>query len=371
MVRAKSTENLKKTARSTDDALYASIQRLASRLGGQLGGQGELFGLASSKLGESVLASAAAQGLKKHPIPTLLVGAGLAWLAWGRKDQAEDVEDEAEELIDDWRAKADEAREAASERLSALYEGLSDVGSDAAAFAREKAAITADLAQDLADAFNDGLENLTEDAANRVSDARERAYSAISSGINKAKAAVGIEDEEPEDVPGFIRRHPVASVGAALAMGAVLAAALQANRRSNGALAQSITDTASNLMSKARDIFDTETERAGETIGKATKDLRQTGGETAAVVIRELATLLDSLRSRGKDMKDDAVDYAEEAVEEVKTSTRRARSKVEDSLEDAGEALRTKARHTRKAAEKAIRPRKKAAEELLSKVRKS
>lgn len=367
MARAKSTESLKKSARASDDALFATLQRLA----GRVTGQADLLGLASSKMGESVIATAAAQGLRKHPVATVLVGAGLAWLAWGHKDEQEDLEDEADGLIDEWRARADEARDTASERLSALYDDLSAAGSDAKEFAREKAAITADLAQDLADAFNHGLETMTDDAAGRVSDAREAAYSALSSGITKARSALGIETQEDTDLPGFIRRHPVASVGVAVALGAALAAALQANRRSDGALAASVADGASNLLARAREVLDTETDRAGRKISEAASEIKSSGGETAVALVRELASLFDRARSRVSDVQDDVEEMADDTVETVKATAKRARSSAEDGLREAKSEVKSHVRAAEKTIRKSVKPRKSAAADMMDKITKS
>ena len=368
MARSNSTESVKDAARASDDALSACIQRLANKLTGQ----NDFLGL-TGKVGETVLTNAAAQGMRKYPLATVLVGAGLAYMAWGRKDSAaevaEDVEEEAHSMLEVWRARADDAREVASERLSALYSQVSGAGQEAAAFAREKAAITADLAQDLADAFNDGLEGMTEDAAARVSDARERAYSAVSSGIKQAKGALGIE-EEPEDVPGLIRRHPVASVAVAVAVGAAITAAVQANKRSDGALAASVSDTASSLMNRARDVVEQEGSRAGHKIAETASSLKSTSGDTAMTILRELASMYESMRNRGSALRDDAEDFAEETVEQVKDTGKKVGTKARAAMEAAEEEVETQVKTARKAVKKAVKPRKEAAEEMIATLQK-
>lgn len=367
MARSNSTESVKNAARASDDALSACIQRLTSKLTGQ----NDFLGL-TGKVGETVLSNAAAQGMRKYPLATVLVGAGLAYMAWGRKDSAdvvEDIEDDADSMIDAWRARADEARETASERLSALYSQVSDAGHGAASFAREKAAITADLAQDLADAFNDGLEGMTEDAANRVSDAREKAYGAVSSGIKKAKDALGIE-EEPEDVPGLIRRHPVASVAVAVAVGAAITAAVQANKRSDGALAASVTDTASSLMKSAREVLEEEGGRAGHKIAETASSLKSSGGETAMTILRELASMYESMRDRSSKMRDEAEDLAEDAVEQVKSTGKKVGAKARATMDAAEDEVETHVKAASKAVKKAVKPRKEAAEDLIASLQK-
>ena len=362
MTRSRKSEALYNEARVTEDALRAALGRMAGRLTGRRDARDssadDLIGLATGPLGQTVLAATAARAMRSYPLATVLVGAGLAWLTFGARHEAfgarheESLTDRVADTLEDWQARADDAREAARERLTALYEDMSDRGSDAAAFAREKAAVTADLAADLASAFGHGLSDLSSDAADRIIAARERAYAAFASG------AEAIEDQiddltETEDDRNILQRHPVASAAVAVALGAALATALQANRREGESLAQS----AESLLAKARKTFDTETTAAGRAIGEAASVMRARGTEAALAMVSDLTDILEGARDTGRDAADAVEDAVEEVEASVRKTSRRAAAKVNGAAKRVSAQTRNRRTATQKLADKLTRDR--------------
>ncbi|MFN4156443.1 MAG: hypothetical protein ACK4HF_17495 [Paracoccaceae bacterium] len=350
MARSRKSEALFNESRATEDALRAAFGRLTGRLTGRNDTSDDLLGLATGPLGQTVLATAAARALRSYPLATVLVGAGLAWLTFGPRHD-ENLTDRVADTIEDWQARADDAREAARERLSALYDDMSERSHDAAAFAREKATVTADLAADLASAFGHGLSDMSADAADRIIAARERAYAAFASGAEAVEDKFDEWTEEADD-RNFIRRHPVASAAVAVALGAALATALQANRRDG----ESLADSAENLMAKARKAFDTERNAAGRAIGEAASALRARGTEAALAMVSDLTDILekarDTARDTGRNVADAVEDVAEDVEETARKTSRRAADKVNDTAKRVSAQTRSRRRATQKLADK-------------------
>lgn len=346
MARTRRSEALFNEARATEDALRAAIGRLTGRLVGGGNASDDLLGLATGPLGQTVLATAATRALRTHPLATVLVGAGLAWLAFGQKED-QSLTQRVSDTLEDWQAKADDARDAARERLAALYDDMSERGHDATAFAREKAAVTADLASDLASAFAHGLSDMSADAADRIIAARERAYAAFASG---AEAVEDKYDEltEEEDDRNILRRHPVASAAVAVALGAALATALQANRREGESLSQS----AEHLMKKARDVFDSERSAASRAFGEAASALRARGTEAALAMVSDLSEILENARDKGRTVVETVEDAAEDIEDSARRTTRRASAKVNDAAKRVSAQTRSRRKATQKLADK-------------------
>ncbi|MDO9637736.1 MAG: hypothetical protein Q7J44_04275 [Pseudotabrizicola sp.] len=353
MARSRKSETLYNEARVTEDALRAAFGRMAGRLTGRRSSDSsadDLIGLATGPLGQTVLATAAARALRSYPLATVLAGAGLAWLAFGTRHE-ESLTDRVTDTLEDWQARADDAREAARERLTALYEDMSDRGSDAAAFAREKATVTADLAADLASAFGHGLSDLGSDAADRIIAAREKAYAAFASG------AEAVEDQiddltDTDDDCNILQRHPVASAAVAVALGAALATALQANRREG----ESLADSAESLLAKARKSFDTERTAAGRALGEAASAMRARGTEAALAMVSDLTDILEGARDKARDTGRDAADALEDVADDVEGSvrktSRKAASKVSGAAKRVSAQTRTRRTATQKLADK-------------------
>ncbi|MCU0898983.1 MAG: hypothetical protein MUC82_00650 [Cypionkella sp.] len=351
MARSRRSEALFNDARATEDALRDALHRLSARLSGRSARRGsvaeDVLGLATGPLGQTVLAGAATRALRSYPLATVLVGAGLAWLALAprREDRLTDT---VADTIEDWHARADAARDAARDRLAALYDEMSERGADAAAFARKKATVTADLAADLADAFAHGLQDMTAEAADRIIAARERAYAAFASGAEAVEDRVEDLDDDARDDRTLLRRHPVASAAVALALGAALATALQANRRDG----ESLRDSASDLMAKARKAFDHERDRANDALSEAASALRERGTEAALAMVSDLSAILERARGTGQDLAEDLAenlgDAAEDAEEAVRKTARRAAAKVNG----AAKRVTTPSRNRRNAAQK-------------------
>lgn len=346
MARSRKSEALFSEARATEDALRQAISRLSGRLTGRRDGAEDLLGLATGPLGQTVLATAATRALRSYPLATVLVGAGLAWLTLAPRRE-DSVTDRVSDAIEEWQARADDAREAARDRLAALYDDLHDRGTDAAAFAREKATVTADLAADLAAAFSHGLSDMSQDAADRIIAARERAYAAFASGTEAVEDKIEdlIDDTDDRNI---LRRHPVASAAVAVALGAALATALQANRRDGDSLA----DSAENLLRKARKTFDAERASASRAFGEAASALRARGTEAALAMVSDLTAILEAARDKGNDLAEDLDDAAEEVEETVRKTARRAQTKINGAAKRVSAQTRSRRAATQKLADK-------------------
>ena len=353
MARSRTSEALFHEARATEDALRAALGRLSGRLTGRRNATDDLLGLATGPLGQTVLATAATRALRSYPLATVLVGAGLAWLTFAPRHE-QSLTERVSETIDDWQAKADDARDAARERLEALYDDVADRGADAAAFAREKATVTADLAADLAAAFGHGLSDMGSDAADRIIAARERAYAAFATGAEAvADKLDDLTDDDQPDERNFLRRHPVASTAVAVALGAALATALQANRRDGESLAES----AEALLAKARKTFDTERTAAGRAMGQAASALRSRGTEAALAMVSDLTEILENAREKGHDAAEAVEDVADDIGQSVRKSTRRAAEKANGVAKRVSAKTRNRRSATQKLADKLTRGR--------------
>jgi hypothetical protein len=348
MARSHSTETLFTQSRATEDALRAAISRLIGGSSSRATSD-DLLGLATGPLGQTVLVTAAARAWRSYPLATVLAGAGLAWLTLAPR-QPETLADRVSDQLHDWQDRADAARESARDRLMALYDSASDAGTDAAAFAREKASVTADLAADLAGAFGHGLSDLGTEAADRIMAARERAYAAFASGADAVHDQVA-----PEDERNFMRRHPVASAAVAVALGAALATALQANRRDGGSLQSSAED----LLARARAALDTETTTAGRAITEAASALRTRGTEAALAMMSDLTGILEQARTKAQDLaeavEEDVEDKVEDAGTTLRKTARRAGKTIDASAKRVSAETRDRRRATQKLAEKLTR----------------
>ncbi|MFN7223878.1 MAG: hypothetical protein ACK4MS_07665 [Paracoccaceae bacterium] len=343
MARSRNTDALINEARATEDALRASMNRLKGRWSGRSDRDADLLGLATGAVGQTVVATAAARALRSYPLATVLVGAGLAWLAFGTKRE-DRLTDQVADTLDDWQAKADDAREAARDKLAALYDDVAETGAEAAEFAREKATVTADLAADLAAAFAHGLSDLSRDAAERIIAARERAYAALASGGDALRDELDDLRTAPDD-RNFIVRHPMASAAVAVALGAALATALQANRRDG----ETLTESAEALMAKARNTMERESKAAGQAMGKAADALRSRGAEAARAMVSDLTDILANVRDTGRNMGRDAMDTVDTSA---RKSARQVASKIKAAEKRATPNVRARRRATQKLAEK-------------------
>ncbi|MDO8882688.1 hypothetical protein, partial [Pseudotabrizicola sp.] len=209
-----------------------------------------------------------------------------------------------------------------------------------------------DLAADLAAAFGHGLSDLGDEAADRIIAARERAYAAFASGAEAVEDQIDHLRDDADD-RNFLRRHPVASAAVAVAVGAALATALQANRRDGETLAES----AEALMAKARKAFDTETTAAGRAIGEAATALRARGSEAALAMVADLTDILEGVRDKGRDVADSVEDAAEDLEASVRKSTRRAADQVNSAAKRVSAQTRSRRKSTQKLADKLTRGR--------------
>ncbi|MFN3846020.1 MAG: hypothetical protein ACK4RZ_09390 [Paracoccaceae bacterium] len=339
MARSRNTDALINEARATEDALRASLDRLKGRWSGRTNANDDLLGLATGAVGQTVMATAAVRALRSYPLATVLVGAGLAWLAFGTKGE-DRWSDRVVDTLDDWQAMADDAREAARDKLAALYDDVAEKGADAAAFAREKATVTADLAADLAAAFGHGLSDLSSDAADRIIAARERAYAALATGSDALRDEVADLVDTTDD-RNFIVRHPVASAAVAVALGAALATALQVNRRDG----ETLTESAEALMAKARKTLERESKAAGRAMGDVAEALRTRGTEAARAMVSDLTAILTNARDTGGD--------AVQTVEDnVRKTARQTATKIRAAEKRAAPNVRARRRATQKLANK-------------------
>lgn len=348
MAHSRHTDALFTESRKTEDALRAAIARLMGTHSTSRSTSDDLLGLATGPLGQTVLATAAARAWRSYPLATVLAGAGLAWLTLAPR-QPDTLADRMSDTLDDWQARADAARDAARDRLTALYDSAADAGIDAAAFAREKAAVTAELAADLGSAFGHGLSDLGSEAADRIIAARERAYAAFATGAEAVEEAI-----EPTDDRTFLRRHPVASAAVAVALGAALATALQANRRDGGSLQDSATD----LLAKARTALDTESSAASRAISEAATALRARGTEAALAMMTDLTGILEKTRAKAQDVTDTVEDDVDAAATTVRKTVRRAGNAVDTSAKRLSAETRSRRRAMQKLAEKLTRDAK-------------
>ena len=215
-------------------ALAATLAALKDRVSGGPAAL-DVLGLIQSNAGHCTRVTISA--VRAHPIAFAVVGAGLAWALLGRKPEPAPSdglsgtkfealsrwEDEGGPAVPlqepdlncpdgDWLAEVETLRAKASAALAGL-ETMARAGlATVVDHAQQRAAILVGLAQDVRAALRTGLEQLSHSAQEQIATAREAAYTAQ---LN-ARTATG----------KMIEDHPLATAGAALALGLAVGAAL-------------------------------------------------------------------------------------------------------------------------------------------------
>lgn len=168
--------------------------------------------------------------VRANPVAVALVGAGLAWLIFGKRRSQENPKARRESLLaweDDggparpsderlpgWSDRTDRLRETASAALREL-----DEATGSRDLARERASVLAAFTNGLRHGFRDGLEGLSETAQAKIIAAREAAYA----GRLRFEHVARVSSRE---TGRMIEDHPMVMAAAMLAMGAAFGAAL-------------------------------------------------------------------------------------------------------------------------------------------------
>lgn len=251
-------------------------------------------------------ARSAGSWIMSNPFAFALIGAGVAWLAFGgqgRKPGPKDTsplagtkfeavsrwEDdggpvlaEAVEEDEDWVTEADGLRARAREMLGRIDQAARDRLAPAAELARSRAEVLAALTQDVRAAMGRGLEGLGEQARAAAMATREAAYSARIAVAEKGTAAV--------------RDNPLVTGGLLAVAGAALAAALprtETERRTLGSLRDRLMDAAGRFAAD-------EMQRAGFVARDLAETLRADLDRAQAHVAEAGATMVDQAAARAQ-----------------------------------------------------------------------
>lgn len=168
--------------------------------------------------------------VRANPVAAALVGAGLAWLIFGKRATVERPTAKTEALLaweDDggparpsedglpgWADRTDSLRRKASAALRKL-----DTTTNPHGFARERAGVLAAFTDGLRKGFRDGLDGLSQAAQNKIIAAREAAYAAR---LRLERAARSSSRETGR----MIEDHPMVMAAVMLALGAAFGASL-------------------------------------------------------------------------------------------------------------------------------------------------
>jgi Protein of unknown function (DUF3618) len=168
--------------------------------------------------------------VRANPVAVALVGAGLAWLIFGKRATVERPTAKTEALLaweDDggparpsderlpgWADRTDSLRQKASAALRKL-----DMTTNPDGFAREHAGVLATFTDGLRQGFRDGLDGLSQSAQDKIIAAREAAYAA---GLRLERAARSSSRETGR----MIEDHPMVMAAVMLALGAAFGASL-------------------------------------------------------------------------------------------------------------------------------------------------
>jgi ElaB/YqjD/DUF883 family membrane-anchored ribosome-binding protein len=152
--------------------------------------------------------------VRSNPVAALMVGAGLAWLIFGRKSHNTNTghvegtkfealsrwEDEGgpvaplPDVEEDWVVESDRLRDRATAALSRIDDDAREKVRPLAESALERTTVLADLAKATRSAMGRGLEGLASEARDRVLAAREKAYAARIATVRQGAKLI---DDQP------------------------------------------------------------------------------------------------------------------------------------------------------------------------------
>lgn len=321
-------------------SLKQNVRDLESRFSGD-----RIIGSAAQLLSgtDSDLVRGASRTIRRHPVATAAVGAGLAWLVY--EIASRNAADEEVEVIDDrdrispvrasydtrdhatapgfrhgtasqnfddrlaaadarirqhaqadpWGVRADASTD--EEGVNGLLKAAQDLASDLASrsgeawsTAQETAVRQARWARlrasDLRDRLTDGTEGLSDEARARIVAARLKAYEA-------QKRAEALAHRGSREAKGFFRDHPLAAGAIAAAAGAFLAAALPRTRHE----ARHLMEARHALLDAAEQVYHEEKTRAREALNAGAEEAGRVARRYKDKVTGERATAPDAAAS--------------------------------------------------------------------------
>lgn len=224
--------------------------------------------------------------VRANPAAAVMVGAGLAWLVFGRKSRATpkpvlggtqfealsrwaDEGGPPMEADDAWIAQADGLRDRASAALARIDAEARDKLRPVTEIAQERAAVLASLAQETQAAMRSGLETLGAAAQQRILALREAAYSARGTAMRQ-----GVD---------WMDAHPLVAGAMAAAIGAAVAAALPRTETEDRLFGAE----RDRLLATARDVLNEERARAQAAAGHLRDTVASEVQETARKVVAD------------------------------------------------------------------------------------
>lgn len=222
--------------------------------------------------------------VRANPVAVALVGAGLAWLIFGKRPTVEKPMAKTEALLaweDDggparpsderlpiWADKTDGLRQKASAALREL-----DARTEPHEFAQKRAGVLAAFTEGLHHGFRDGLEGLSRTAQDKIIAAREAAYAAR---LRLERVARSSSRETGQ----MIEDHPMVMAAVMLALGAALGASLPRSTVEDKAFGAE----RDRLMRRAADVLAQEKEMAKRIAGDLANTTKAAMGTVADTV---------------------------------------------------------------------------------------
>lgn len=223
--------------------------------------------------------------VRANPVAVALVGAGLAWLIFGKRPEVDKPTAKTEALLaweDDggparpsderlpgWADRTDGLRQKASAALREL-----DARTERHEFAQRRAGVLAEFSDSLRNGFRDGLEGLSGTAQDKIIAAREAAYAARFQLERVARSS-------SRETGQMIEDHPMVMAAAMLALGAAIGASLPRSAVEDKAFGAE----RDRLMRRAADVLAQEKElakRIAGDIADTTKAAINTVADTVA-----------------------------------------------------------------------------------------
>ena len=238
-----------------------------------------------------------------NPMPVVLLGASVAWLAFGQArnsgrfdaERASGLATPAQDLRRTARGAMTHASEAADNLADSAASSVSDLGDTAASrasdlgdAARDAAGDLGDRAEESADAVRDGVRQAgarfsaaAQSASDKIDQIRERAsgaYGRAAESARRATSSVGTATTEARERAADLSRNfvslckeqPILVAGIGLALGATLGALFPASAAENrlmGAASDDVKERARRLSTKvkegAQSVYGEATESAG------------------------------------------------------------------------------------------------------------
>jgi len=228
----------------------------------------------ASKLGQTIW-----HQIQEHPMPSLLIGAGIAWmLSEGKKAKTRPISS------DSWEASGDGGEwgdEATSAYLESSEETSSNIGEKTAAFGQSVKAKTGELAQsvrekssEIAYAIKEKTHNIKEKSAEQAVRLKEATSTMSTQTRERAEAAM---ERAERTFSEATENYPLAMGFGFLAIGVLAGLALPHSRIEDETLGRRADELKDKVRDQGRQVVETAKRAATAVANTATEEAQKQG----------------------------------------------------------------------------------------------